>query len=57
MMKIEKEKWLCLDCRKRMMAKPGEKPPFPSMRLICDECGAKGLVTNVKTDMLTQSSR
>ena len=54
----QQAKWLCLDCWKRMVAKPGEKPPFPTLRMICDECGAqKVLVTPVRTDMLSHSSR
>jgi hypothetical protein len=44
-------KWLCLECWKRIVAKPGETPPFPTLRMICDECGAqKVLVTPVRTD-------
>ena len=43
-------KWLCLECWKRVVAKPGETPPFPTLRMICDECGAqKVLVTPVRT--------
>jgi DNA-directed RNA polymerase subunit RPC12/RpoP len=59
MMKVEKhEKWICLECWKRMVAKPGEPPPFPTMRMICEECGAlKVLVTHVSTDMLSPSTR
>jgi hypothetical protein len=42
-------KWLCLECWKRVVAKPGETPPFPTLRMICDECGAqKVLVTPVR---------
>jgi hypothetical protein len=52
------EKWICLECWRRMVAKPGETPPFPSVRMICDECGAqKVLVTQVSTSTLTHSSR
>ena len=56
-MKVENDKWICFECWKRMVAKPGEKPPFPSLRLICDECGAKGLVIKVSAHMLSHSSR
>jgi DNA-directed RNA polymerase subunit RPC12/RpoP len=43
-------KWLCLECWKRVVAKPGETPPFPTLRMICDECGGqKVLVTPVRT--------
>ena len=52
------EKWICLDCWKKMVAKPGETPPFPTRRMICDECGAqKVLVTPVRADVLSHSSR
>jgi len=57
MMNVEKEKWLCLDCWKRIIAKPGEKPPFPTIRLICDECGKTDRVTKVTSDVLSHSSR
>jgi DNA-directed RNA polymerase subunit RPC12/RpoP len=54
----QNEKWMCLECWKKLVAAPGESPPFPSMRMICEECGAKKvLVTNVKTDQLIHSSR
>ena len=54
----QNEKWLCSECWKKLVANPGETPPFPSMRMICDECGAqKVLVTNVKTDTLSHASR
>jgi hypothetical protein len=44
-------KWMRLECWKRIVAKPGETPPFPTLRMICDECGSqKVLVTNVRTD-------
>ncbi len=58
MMEAEQEKWLCLECWKRMVAKPGESPPFPSMRMICDECGAeKVLVIKVNASKLGHSLR
>lgn len=58
MMEAEEEKLLCLECWKRMVAKPGEIPPFPSMRMICDECGAqKVLVIKVNSSKLGHSSR
>ena len=58
MMEAEQEKWLCLECWKRMIAKPGENPPFPSMRMICDECGAaKVLVIKVNASKLGHSLR
>lgn len=58
MMEAEQEKWLCLECWKRMVAKPGESPPFPSMRMICDECGAeKVLVIKVNANKLGHSLR
>ena len=60
MMEIAKhdEKWICLECWKKLVAKPGDTPPFPSMRMICDECGAqKVLVTNVRADILYHSSK
>ena len=60
MMEIAKhgEKWMCLECWKKIVAKPGEAPSFPTLRMICDECGGqKVLVTNVRADMLSQSSR
>lgn len=57
-MEAEQEKWLCLECWKRMVAKPGESPPFPSMRMICDECGAeKVLVIKVNASKLGHSLR
>jgi DNA-directed RNA polymerase subunit RPC12/RpoP len=34
-------KWICLECWKKLVAKPGERPPVPTVRLICDECGAQ----------------
>jgi len=45
-------RWMCLECWKMIIAKPGqETPPFPTLRMICDECGAqKVLVTPVKMD-------
>jgi hypothetical protein len=44
-------KWMYLECWKRIVAKPGETPPVPTLRMICDECGVqKVLVTNVRTD-------
>ncbi len=50
MMEAEQEKLLCLECWNRRVAKPGEIPPFPSVRLICDECGArKVLVVKVNS--------
>lgn len=60
MMEIAKhdEKWICLECWKKLVAKPGDTPPFPSMRMICDECGApKVLVTNVRAEILYHSSK
>ena len=59
MMGIAKhEKWICLECWKRLVARPGETPPFPSKRMLCDECGAKKvLVTNVSSDILSHSTR
>jgi hypothetical protein len=52
------EKWICLECWKKLVAKPGDTPPFPSMRMICDECGArKVLVTNVRAEILYHSSK
>ena len=60
MMEITKpgEKWMCLECWKKIVAKPGEPPPFPTLRMICDECGAqKVLVTSVSAVMLNQSSQ
>ena len=40
MMEITKhDKCICLECWKRLVAKPGETPPFPSKRMIFDECG------------------
>jgi Zn finger protein HypA/HybF involved in hydrogenase expression len=60
MMEIAKhgEKWMCLECWKKLVAKPGEPLPFPTLRMICDECGAqKVLVTNVRADLLSHSSR
>jgi len=52
------EKWICPECWKKVLAKPGEPPPFPTLRMICDECGAqKVLVTHVRADMLSQSSQ
>ena len=54
----KQEKLICLDCWRRMVAKVGETPPFPTMRMICDECGAqKVLVTPVRADILSHSSR
>jgi hypothetical protein len=58
MMEVEREKWLCLECWKRKVAKPGETPPYPNMRMIFDECGAqKVLVIKVSSDRLSHSSR
>ena len=59
MMEITKhDKWICLECWKRLVAKPGETPPFPSKRMIRDECGArKVLVANVSSDTLSHSTR
>lgn len=52
------EEWICLECWKRLVAKPGEAPPFPRMRMICEECGAEKVpVTKVSSDMLSHSSR
>ena len=52
------EKWICLECWKKLVAKPGDTPPFPSKRMICDECGArKVLVTNVRAEILYHSSK
>ena len=42
------EKWICLECWKRMVAKPGQAPPFPSMRMICDECGAQKVLVTIR---------
>jgi hypothetical protein len=54
----KQEKWVCLPCWKRMVAKPGETPPFPNMRMICDECGAeKVLVIKVSSDILSHCLR
>jgi hypothetical protein len=40
------------------VAKPGETPPYPNMRMIFDECGArKVLVIKVSSDRLSHSSR
>ena len=58
MMEHKHDNWICLACWKRLFAKPGETPPFPSKIMICDECGAKKvLVTNVSADMVSHSSR
>ena len=59
MMEIAKhdEKWICLECWKKLVAKPGDTPPFPSMRMICDECGARKVVTNVRADTLYHSAK
>ncbi len=52
------EKLICLECWKKMVAKPGETPPFPTRRMICDECGAqKILVTPVRAELLNHSRR
>ena len=45
-------KWMCLECWKRIVGKTGETPPFPTLRMTCEECGAHGaLVTNVRIDL------
>jgi hypothetical protein len=58
MMEVQNEKWVCTECWKIMVAKPGETPPFPTLRTICDECGAqKVLCTKVSSEKLSHSSR
>ena len=39
---IHKEvRWMCLECWERIVAKPGQPLPFPTLTMTCDECGVQ----------------
>jgi Zn finger protein HypA/HybF involved in hydrogenase expression len=44
-------RWMCLECWERIVAKPGQPLPFPTLNMKCEECGAQKVhVTPVRTD-------
>ena len=44
-------RWMCLECWERIVAKPGQTLPFPTLKMKCDECGAQNVhATPVRTD-------